>query len=712
MKKSLSIKNSKGIYVARASFSSDETIIDFVKNNNHTSSCDNIVDSTALPIEPNFESQSIQSLPTSPTKRTKRRNPVHKVLKILHLKRKSSSKMDENVDGDAVASTSSSPKPSSNKIHTATLVKKISILKKAGDGGIGARKSGIPLRSATSVEKISHSLTASSPTTLSTTTATLSVSEMNLVNIDYRQEESSGGGGRRDNNLNIDLHVDRRTHFQNIRSKFDGSGGGSGNEKAIGSSSKIPTGRIGKTNQLQITISGTKRSSNVKSEEPQLMHRSEPLKLRRPTKLNMSRGGIAFNTIGVPPAPTTQAPSMPYRITGGQIENAVHTGDGSHTKSVMAAPAAASEAAKATPIETIEPSVTQTSSKLLTAATATSIDCEDLELIAHPLTPDERRNSLFTELTEAENREPMTKLPDRGRRYPGMAASETIKFQLQTKTNTESDDEAAKALTSVEIPTFRVDSPAKPEGHEEDVATSNKVSEDSEKQPTTGIHFEVGKEVRPIITSQTNLRQNISTTYDNEPIVATTFGSMSLRQEYADATQSPSSIVDDRALPLPPPPSPQSQTETDAHHHPIPIESDTALIADESQNKDYAKPHHRRRIAYIAQSAENTNSPSTSHSIEDDELVATTTTTTTTATATSAEYSDQFRFDSTLTQFSDTLITDYYHMMPAYGDLVWSDDGVKLTQFTHSHRIRIEIFHTFFSIPRSSILNQSDSNFS
>lgn len=699
MKKSLSIKNSKGIYVARASFSSDETIIDFVKNNNHTSSCDNIVDSTALPIEQNFGSQSIQSLPTSPTKRTKRRNPVHKVLKILHLKRKSSSKMDENVDGDAIASTSSSPRPSSNKIHTATLVKKISIVKKAGEGGMGARKSGIPLRSATSVERISHSMTASSPTTLSTTTATLSVSEMNLVNIDYRQEESSGGG-RRDNNLNIDLHVDRRTHFQNIRSKFDGSGGGSGTERAIGGSSKIPTGRIGKTNQLQITISGTKRSSNVKSEEPQLMHHSESLKLRRPTKSNISRGGIAYNTIGVPPAPTTQAPSMPYRITGGKIENAVHTGDDSHTKSVMAATAAASEAAKATPIESIAPSATQTSSKLLTSATATSIDCEDLELIAHPLTPDERRNSLFTELTEAENREPMTKLPDRGRRYPGMAASETIKFQLQTKTNTESVDEAAKALTSVNIPTVRVDSPAKPERHEadeEDVAQSNRMPEDSEKQPTTGIHFEVGKEVRPIITSQTNLRQNISTTYDNEPIEATTFGSMSLRQEYANATQSPNSIVVDRAIPLPPPPSPQSQTETDAHHHPIPIESDT-LIADESQNKDYAKPHHRRRIAYIAQTAESTNSPSTSHSIEDDELVATTatTTTTTTATASTAEYSDQFRFDSTLTQFSDTLITDYYHMMPAYGDLVWSDDGVKFTQFTHSHPHPHRQFFTHF----------------
>lgn len=38
MKKFLSIKNSQGIYVARASFSSDETVIDFV-NNKSTENC-------------------------------------------------------------------------------------------------------------------------------------------------------------------------------------------------------------------------------------------------------------------------------------------------------------------------------------------------------------------------------------------------------------------------------------------------------------------------------------------------------------------------------------------------------------------------------------------------------------------------------------------------------------------------------------------------
>lgn len=661
MKKSLSIKNSQGIYVARASFSSDETIIDFVKNNNFANSCSSgqIANSSASPIEPDSESQSIQSLPTSPVRRTKRRNPVNKVLKILHLKRKSPSKMNEKVGDDAVASTSSSSKSPTFKGRTATLVKKISIVKRTDDG---TKKSAIPLKSATSVETISHTLTASSPTTLSTTTATLSVSEMNLVNIDYRQEESNSGrsrSGGRGSNLNIDFHVDRRTHFQDIRSKFDRSSSGNKTcviDRAYRSNSKIPTGRTGKTNQLQITISGTKRSSNVKIEEPQLMHRSESLESRRPTKSNISRGGIALNAIGVPPAPTTQAPSMPYRITSGEIENmAVHTSDGSHTKSVMSAPAVAPEAAKATPIESIDRSAKQTSSKLLTSATATSLDCDDLERIAHPLTPDERRNSLLTELIEAESREPMSNSAERGRRYSGMAASETIKFQLQTKTNTESDEETAKALTSVPIPTVRVDSPAgaKPkENDDDDMATSNDATdENNEKQQTPVIQFEVGKEVRPIITSRKTLHQNISTAYDNDP-TATTFDS---KRDYEHATDSPNSLICNSAClalsmtPLPPPPT-----------------------ADENQNNDNAKQHHRRRIAYIAQTAQNTNNPaSTSHSIEDEELVAANAT----ATANTAEFSDQFQFDSRLTQFSETPITDYY-MMPAYGDLVWSDDGV------------------------------------
>lgn len=694
MKKSLSIKNSQGIYVARASFSSDETIIDFAKNIN-TSSCSSaIADPVPSPTEQNFETQS---LPTSPVKRTKRRNPVNKVLKILHLKRKSSSKMDD----DAIASGSSSSKPPMSKGRTATLVKKVSIVKNTSDGGSGARKSAIPLRSATSVETISHSVTASSPTTLSTTTATLSVSEMNLVNIDYRQEESRAshgdGGGRRGSNLNIDLQVDRRTQFQNIRSKFDGSGGDSGRVTVIdrthGNSSRIPTGRTGKTNQLQITISGTKRSSNVKVEEPQLMHRSES---PRPTKLNSSsRGGIVFDTtsIGVPPAPTTQAPSMPYRITRSKIENVVPNSDERRTNSVMSAPAAAPEAANATPIESIDPSAKQSLSKLLTSATATSLDCDDLEYIAHPLTPDERRNSLFTELIEAENREPMTTPTERGRRYPGTAASETIKFQSQTKTN---DDEAAKALTSVAIPTVRVDSPTvlKPEGIDDELATHDSAFEENEKQPAPAVQFEVGKEVRPIITSRNNLHRNISTTHDddNDPTAATTYNSTLLKQDCANATDSPNSFVCSTAsltLPLPPLPPPSlpspTQTQTEAHHQPNPIDSDT--IVDESQNKDYAKQHHRRRIAYIAQAADTNISSSTSHSIEDGELVATRTNT--------AEYSDQFRFDSTLTQFSDSLITDYY-MMPAYGDLVWSDDGVKIHQYTHTHTLTRHSHQHFF----------------
>lgn len=661
MKKSLRIKNSEGIYVARASFSSDETIIDFVKNNNNLVDCSsssNVANSIALPIEPNFESQSIQLLPSSPGRRAKRRNPVNKVLKILHLKRKSSSKMDEQVGDDAVESTSSASKSPTFKGRTATLVKKISIVKKTDDG---AKKSAIPMKSSASVETISQSLTASSPTTLSTTTATLSVSEMNLVNIDYRQEESSSGrsrSGGRGSNLNIDLHVDRRTQFQDIRSKFDCSGSGNKStviDRTYRSNSRIPTGRTGKTNQLQITISGTKRSSNVKIEEPQLMHRLESLESRRPTKSSSSRGCIAFNAIGVLPAPTTQAPSMPYRISSGKIENVVvHNSDDSHTKSVMSAPAAAPVAAGATPIESIDRSAKQKSSKLLTSATATSLDCDDLEKIAHPLTPDERRNSLLTELIEAENREPMSKLPERGRRYPGMAASETIKFQLQTKTNTESDEEMAKALTSVSIPTVRVDSPAgaKPKENDDDVATSNVVTDDNcEKEQTPAIQFEVGKEVRPIITSQRTLHQNISTAYDNNP-TATTIGST---QDYEHSINSPKSLIGNSACltvslsPLPPPPP----------------------IADDSLNKDYAKQDHRRRIAYTAQTTQNinNNSASASHSIEDEELAATTTAPNT------AEYSDQFRFDSRLTQFCETPITDYY-MMPAYGDLVWSDDGV------------------------------------
>lgn len=791
MKKFLSIKNSQGIYVARASFSSNETVIDFANNNSNTNNSNNtkpvsIVvtpgqasSTSSLPIaavvcEPDdsgdtrliranqlcIGSQTGSELSLVSKASSSKKKRFSKVLRVLHLKGKS--KMGDHTkeakskrateSPTSSGSTQSLPKPEKiGKGRTAALVKKFSITsKKSTSSGPSDKKSSIPLRKATSgetfpnVKQKSHGnlelvTTATSEIISTATTTTYSSSEMNLVNIDYRQESTD------DLNVGIKLgQTDYQNYSSNRSDKIGGSGGGSGNlSRAWNTSSNLSTSvdknriggvRGGSSEKLQITISGKKRNSTEylsdlqhkqqqqqQQQQPQQFENVEQKKLERktlamqPNKVNISHDLTLMNTVGVPTS-ATQIPSMPssYRITTGSIKKVVQSGAGIKRQSTMqskqtfdvSASTVAAESSKANVPPASEP---MTSASALGNIVVTSFDADETEEIAANLLKeqdedDKETTSLLNEINEAERRNSMSM--DRGRRFPGVAASEAIKFSHQptdaapappTTTTSDATVEAKRQPPPIPIsvvPKVIINQPTLAESDSLPVQSDKKAKSvktetvnESENEnendlmqslssstgakllqeatddgndvgktvgdapPSPSLQFEVGKQVRPIFTSNQTLHHIGYSALDIDPPTAFT------------SIMSSSSFIQNFP----------SSPALDTHNQSFASNASGAYVDDANVSVNNAKiksndhehrtqNHSRRRIAYIESSAVNAVSPSTSNSTlntEDDDLLA------------------ENRLDSTLTQLStlhtsNTFITDFF--MPPYGDLVL--DGV------------------------------------
>ncbi|XP_031629763.1 uncharacterized protein LOC116344985 isoform X1 [Contarinia nasturtii] len=530
MKKFLSIKNSQGIYVARASFSSDETVIDFV-NSKSTDNCnikpisiavtpDQLRATTASAVAASASSSELTafesfvddtiSVPSqslivakSNSKKNKRLN---KVLTLLHLKKKTttistSTKMSDILNDDAtkktsideMPSTSSSfpqlptPKAVRSKGRTAALVKKFSLTpKKSPPKELSVKKSAIPLRTATSVETISNTPQLALRNRVETTTNVShhSVSEMNLVNIDYRQESTG-------DNLDIGVKVGQ-TQYRTIRSSIasgsidggGGSGGGAARNLSIKSgissandgnsnnnnNSKLGTGRKSTSSEkLQITISGKKRTNTIDSafelqqrKQQSLLSNTneiEPSRIERkamqqsPKKFNINHDLTLMNTVGVPPAPKTQAPSaIPlYRAVAvtaapttatttmtASIKNVGQRGTTIKAQSTMQSQQSVDTSASVGNVQS-EKIAAYGKTDFLTI-TSFDVDEPDDIAAATKLPIHDKDTSLFTEIIEAERRNSMSMdLPERERRYPGVAASETIKFGHQSTSSSDTN---------------------------------------------------------------------------------------------------------------------------------------------------------------------------------------------------------------------------------------------------------------------------------
>lgn len=535
MKKFLSIKNSQGIYVARASFSSDETVIDFV-NNKQSDNCNikpvsigfspenfgqlRVATPTPKPkrnhsiaaIESTYESISVPSESLSVAAKTKKKR-LTKVLQLLHLKKKS--KMSDHLNDEKKAiempSTSSSlpvlpstptPKLARSKGRTAALVKKFSLTpKKSPPKELSSiKKSSIPLRA--SSEAISNA-----PSQLhNRVEATASVShhsrsEMNLVNIDYRQESSG-------DNLDVGVKVGQ-TQYRTIRSGNQSAGSGESDNNnftrawnassnlsiksgpwppppsssTVNVSGKTVPNTIGRksssTEKLQITISGKKRMSTADSvseltqQRKQPLHETEPRRIERkaltmqqsPKKFNINHDLTLMNTVGVPPAPTTQAPSaIPLSIrattaptmpttaaptiaatTATSIKNVVQSSTAIKAQSTMQSQQSVDASASAADVGYTKQFAPLQSAKSKTELiTVTSFDIEEPDdLVAASKIPgQEEDTSLLTEIIEAERRNSMD-LSERGRRYPGAATGDTVIYQAAG-----TSDSVATASTS------------------------------------------------------------------------------------------------------------------------------------------------------------------------------------------------------------------------------------------------------------------------
>lgn len=664
MKKFLSIKNSQGIYVARASFSSDETVIDFINqtNSNNSDNCnpkpvsiivtpDQLPSSSTTPlnIQPitieasNSEYTHIERIESIPiadnslvyaktANKNKNKKRFSKILRALHLK-KSSSKMNEKsnetdskrsseleftIDETNQEATVSTPSKSFRKGKTAALVKKFSLTPKKST----SKKSSIPLRTATSAEQISHPIQtipkhSKDVIDFGASTSHYSMSEMNLVNIDYHQESTS-------NELDVGVKFGQ-THYRNnrigdnnnIASGDDGNlsnfnrGWNTSSNLSIRSgistmnnnNNKIGSGSADNSNtsteKLQITISGKKRATESigdlqQQQQQQHQHRPNALtefqrrKFERkaltvqhqPKKLNISHDLTLMNTIGVPP--TTQAPSIPsYRITSGSIKNVVQSKTGIKTQTTMQSQQTFDISSSTVNVEknTSNPITKSNATDLLTV---TSFDADETDEIASAQSPstilsgDEKNTSLLTEIIEAERRNSMTNLSERGRRYPGVAASETIKFSHQSSDSSNSniknddsniDEIIADKSDAIAVKMIEDDQQASTSSailssdkHSENSDSNGKKSENIDEieknvenelmhtltqsngakllhpnaddaieaneiiiQPSTStsveptIRFEVGKQVRPIFTSNQNLHHTTYSAHDNDP---------------------------------------------------------------------------------------------------------------------------------------------------------------------------------------------------
>lgn len=655
MKKFLSIKNSQGIYVARASFSTDETVIDFIDKESDSASCSQLNRS-----DEKSEVETIKSLTDSLTsidKPKKNRNPVKKVLKILHLKSKSSEKMSDEKSAKDEASTSNDakdslavPKMVRSKGRTAALIKKFS----------SPKKSAIPTRSGSSGAVLTSTTTQDAEVTTKSTPV-LSMSEMNLVNIDYHEANSLSG-----DDVKVDVKVGR-SQYRNLRS---------------GSIPKINTAAMASrstcsssSDQLQITITGTKRcrssgellERNLKPSAVKATdERQRTLTTTSATtttatttkKLSISRG-VTVSTITVPPAPTSPAPSLPtYRISNDEIiANASMACKDSTRQSAMSSESSSSAAAR--DIAAIASKSSTSEKKLLT----TDFDCESPT--GEQLTPDERRNSLLSELIEAESREPTTisKLPERGRRFPGVAASEQIKFHSPTEKSCEDHGQStstseSKALTPVVVPPVVV--VVRPPSTEarDDAQTSPKMNVDESKRRDSvtsstaqpPIQFEVGQKVRPLRTSNPNIFACLASIDRNDDI-----DDFSTSSASAAVTVANDSIVDTSLI---------SAESFISNCSSLTPSTQQSLDNADKRDKTDCKKNHRRRIAYIPQepTLENYSNASVVSYADNDHLC-----------------SDQYCLDSTLTQLTFLTSTNTEikeKLMPAYGDLLCTDDGV------------------------------------
>ncbi|XP_055320609.1 mucin-5AC isoform X1 [Sitodiplosis mosellana] len=581
MKKFLSIKNSQGIYVARASFSSDETVIDFVNNK----STDDNYNPKPVSIVTNFTSDQLAaaeaastseqtiiesgndtiSVPSeslfvakSPSTSSKKKR-FNKVLTLLHLKKKTT-KMSEHLNEDAskkspndLPSTSNSfpmlttPKPVRSKGRTAALVKKFSLTpKKSPPKESTVKKSSIPLRTATSVETISNAPQLALQNRVGTTASVShhSVSEMNLVNIDYRQESSS-------DNLDGGVKIGQ-TQYRTIRSSIASgsssvdSGASSNLTRAWNASSNLSirsgfsqakngNSRMGtggrkstSTEKLQITISGKKRSITADSaselqRKQQPSTEIEPNKFERkaltiqqqqqqqqpPKKLNINHDLTLMNTVGVPPVPTTQAPSTipSYRCattTAASIKKVVQRGATIKVQSTMQSQQSVDTSASAANVgqETIAP---KQSAELLLI---TSFDVEEPEEIAAASkVVVQEKDSLLTEIIEAEQRNSMSMdVPEsaRGRRYPGVAASETIKFAHQSTSSSDTSGSQPIPPQPEIIPKVIIEEVTSLQS--ETSTSGQKESKSDDKKPTTTTIDDKDKELLHTLTQSSGAK--------------------------------------------------------------------------------------------------------------------------------------------------------------------------------------------------------------
>lgn len=788
MKKFLSIKNSQGIYVARASFSSDETVIDFV-NNKNSDDCNSkpvsigitpdqqvatsIKNYPITAIESAYDSISVPSESLIVASKSSKKKRLSKVLQLLHLKRKSKmsdQSKDDDDRGDAytkkaieMPSTSSSlpvlpavtPKLSRSKGRTAALVKKFSLTpKKSPPKELkSTKKSSLPLRA--SSEAIPNAPQLAFQNRIETTTSVShhSRSEMNLVNIDYRQESSG-------DNLDVGVNVGQ-TQYRTIRSSNQSgntTAAGGDNEhskltRALNASSNLSirsgpwppnanssgkANAVGRksssTEKLQITISGKKRVSTADSvsellQRKQPLHETEPKRIERkaltmqqsPKKFNINHDLTLMNTVGVPPAPTTQAPSaIPSSIrattatatamataaapttTATSIKNVVQSSLVIKAQSTMQSQQSVDASASATDVEQSNqrvPSLTKSKTQLITV---TSFDVDEPDDIAAAnKNPDhEKDTSLLTEIIEAERRNSLSMdLLERGRRYPGVAASENIKFQPANTSDSaastsaiatnrkQSQPEIIPKVIIEEYPSLSNekivdkreiienqfttidagDTNTDTTGKDTDNKLLNTLTQSSGakqfQQPneeadnnddTTTSHptlqFEVGKQVRPIFPSNQNLHHNTYSALDNDPATA-----------YTSILTSTSSYIDTHNIDRFEPKSAPVVNVYDKDN------DNGGGGHGTNQTRSHLQiSRGRRRIAYMDSSSKSNDSLSTSNS--------------TINTEDEVDIHAENRLDSsTLSQFSNlhtssTFITDF--VMPPYGDLVWDNDGV------------------------------------
>lgn len=702
MRKFLSVKNTEGIYISRATISSEETIIDFCKstssndnNNNNSRSTDAILNSD----EPDV----------AKLKSAKKKRRLESVLKALHLKQKSvtkpnSEQMSES-KGESVASgsnekgenTSSSytlsvPQFGRSKSRTASLVKKFSMGKKTPTS---TKKSGIPVRTA-SIESISNATAPSAgtssalrrqtpegalTTTTTTATATLSLSEINLVNIDYRQQSGSG------DNLNVGVKVGRTTtnRDNDVSSGFHRSGSGG------------IVRNSGSTDQLKIIISGKKRNStelltantnnrNINEGEPIETYQAEPMRRLNNKSLRQQQEIVQqfshnyeLNTIDVNRTPSTQTQSIPCRPSDGNLTNAIQTRS-SKQVTILRPPI----------IRLSERGITVDSPPASPAkiTVAANIERENIPKII-AMEEESNNTSLLSEIIEAERRNSTA-------RSENGDSSEQMSQESQPNSNV---NEQAIVVTPIEATTTTADNDATQQRvteteKEEDTekadmmiatttTTITEVKDDNSSQPTCqpSIHFEVGTKVRPTNTTNIHRNFNLNKKYsfseiDNENTNDSNLVLLSSRADnnsYSlDTNHSLDSMNSADNIILNLEPKTKDTTTTSLNDG---EEGAVATTSTSLSSSSLPARHRRRKIAYIAQHTSTFSTAADSNSIKED-----TGEHDTTDAANSDTLSSGHQFNTSLDQLSNQNNYSVFTSdlsMPPYGDLVWSEDGVK-----------------------------------